>query len=166
MQRALVTVIAGVVSCVGLLCGAPTIEAQPPASGGTQYIEVKTSAAKPTLTPGTRATLFVDVTPKPSMHVYAPGEKDAIPVTVTLTPTDALKADAPSFPKPEQFYFAPIKLTQLIYSKPFRITVPVTVAKTASGTLDIKGTIRYQACDDKVCYTPKTIPLAWSLAVR
>ena len=166
MQRSLVTAVAAVVVSVGSFGGALVLRAQSTAPGGTQYIEVKTSAEKPALTPGARTTLFVDVTPKPSMHVYAPGEKDAIPVTVTLTPTGALKADAPTFPKPEQFYFAPIKLTQLIYSKPFRITVPVTVAKTASGTLDIKGTIRYQACDDKVCYTPKTIPLAWSLPVR
>src|SRR4051812_33750239 len=148
----------------GALRGSSLVAQAPP--GGRQYVDVTTSAAKPTLSPGMRTTLFVDIVPKPTMHVYAPGEKDAIAVTLTLTATDAFKADAPQFPKPEQFFFAPIKLTQLIYSKPFRITQPLTVAKTAKGTLTINGTIRYQACDDKVCYTPKTLPVSWTLPVK
>jgi DsbC/DsbD-like thiol-disulfide interchange protein len=115
---------------------------------------------------GARASLYVDVAPKPKMHVYAPQEKDAIPMSLTLAPSDAFKAAPVEFPKPEQFFFEPVKLTQLIYSKPFRITQPLTIAKTARGPLTIKGTIRYQACDDKVCYIPKTIPVAWTLSVN
>jgi DsbC/DsbD-like thiol-disulfide interchange protein len=126
------------------------------------------------LAPGARASLVVDVTPKPNIHVYAPGEKDAIPVSLTLTPDAGVKADAPEFPKPEKFFFEPLKLTQLVYSKSFRITQPITIADTpalrerirAGNTLVLKGTLRYQACDDKVCYVPKNVPLTWTLEVR
>jgi len=31
----------------------------------------------------------------------------------------------------------------------------------ASGELVLKGSIRYQACDDRVCYPPETVPLEW-----
>jgi hypothetical protein len=31
-----------------------------------------------------------------------------------------------------------------------------------SGELVVKGSFRYQACDDRECYLPQTIPLEWS----
>lgn len=33
----------------------------------------------------------------------------------------------------------------------------------AEGKLTIEGTLKYQACDDKVCYPPETIPVRWTL---
>src|SRR5262245_6249765 len=33
---------------------------------------------------GGKASLFVEVTPKPGIHVYAPGSKDYIPISVKL----------------------------------------------------------------------------------
>jgi hypothetical protein len=59
---------------------------------------------------------------------------------------DAFKVLSAEFPKGEKFYFAPLKLTQLVYSKPFRITQDVTLAltpafreraRTAGATLEI-----------------------------
>jgi DsbC/DsbD-like thiol-disulfide interchange protein len=107
-------------------------------------------------------TLFVDIAPKPKMHVYAPGEKEGIPVSLSIEPSTGVKAAQPQFPPPQKYFFAPLKLTQLVYSKPFRITQPVTLAGPLAGqTLTIKGTLRYQACDDTVCYLPKSVPLSW-----
>jgi hypothetical protein len=34
-----------------------------------------------------------------------------------------------------------------------------------AGDLSIKGTFRFQACDDSTCYIPLSIPLDWRLAV-
>ena len=31
------------------------------------------------------------------------------------------------------------------------------------GSLAIKGTLRYQACDEAICYLPVTLPLAWTV---
>ena len=33
-------------------------------------------------------------------------------------------------------------------------------------TLTIKGVLNYQACDDKMCFTPQTVPLTWTVTVR
>jgi hypothetical protein len=30
-------------------------------------------------------------------------------------------------------------------------------------TLTIKGTLRYQACDDTTCYLPTTVPAEWTI---
>lgn len=32
--------------------------------------------------------------------------------------------------------------------------------------LIVEGAFRYQACDDKECYPPQTIPLKWRLKVE
>jgi DsbC/DsbD-like thiol-disulfide interchange protein len=149
-------------------------DVQPPGAAAssseveTPHLAVRTSSSAPHASAGGRVSLFVDVTLKPTMHVYAPEEKEAIPVTLTLAPGDAFKPAAQQFPKAEKFFFAPLKLTQLVYSKSFRIAQPVTIAKAsaAGSTLEIKGTFRYQACDDKVCYSPRNVPVAWELQIR
>jgi hypothetical protein len=33
-------------------------------------------------------------------------------------------------------------------------------------TLTISGTFEYQACDDKVCFAPQSIPLNWTIGVK
>ena len=48
-----------------------------------------------------------------------------------------------------------------MYAKPFRILQDITSAKP--GPLTVKGTLRYQACDDKVCYRPTNVPLEWTV---
>ncbi len=35
-----------------------------------------------------------------------------------------------------------------------------------NGELKITGKLRYQACDDKICYLPETVPLEWTLKVE
>jgi len=30
------------------------------------------------------------------------------------------------------------------------------------GELVLRGSFRYQACDDKVCYVPETVPVEWT----
>jgi hypothetical protein len=32
--------------------------------------------------------------------------------------------------------------------------------------LTIAGTFAYQACDDKVCFLPQTVPLSWTIGVK
>jgi hypothetical protein len=54
-----------------------------------------------------------------------------------------------------------------VYSKPFRIVQGATLAKSPTpGPLIIKGTVRYQACDESICYTPITVPVTWTLTVK
>ena len=52
--------------------------------------------------------LVVDITPKPTMHVYAPGEKDAIPIAIELDPNPAIKAGKPVYPAPQKYFFPPL----------------------------------------------------------
>ena len=124
----------------------------------TMHVKVATSVKDAATR---RATLVVDVEPKRRMHVYAPGQPGFIVVSLTLEKDPAFTAAAPKFPKPEKIVFAPLNETQLVYAKPFRIVQDVT--RTRRGPLTIKGTLRYQACDDTVCYRPTNVPLEWTV---
>jgi hypothetical protein len=130
----------------------------------TAHATFATSSSATTVRRGARVFLYVDVEPKPNVHIYAPGEKENLPIALTVPADRAYKLHAPVLPPAQKYVFPPLKLTQLVYSKPFRITQPLTlVSVPATGTLTINGTVRYQACDDKVCYVPKTVPMSWTI---
>jgi hypothetical protein len=71
------------------------------------------------------------------------------------------------FPKAETYFFAPLKETQLVFSKPFRVSRAVTIARTLEGgELTIKGRVRYQACDDAICYLPQNVAVSWTIPIK
>jgi hypothetical protein len=110
--------------------------------------------------------LHVDVTPKPKMHVYAPGAKDYLPIALELN-SQGVKAGKLTYPKSEDWYFEPTKEHVPVYSSPFRLTQDVTVAPAVKpGTLIITGVLKYQACDETICYNPMTEPISWTVTVK
>lgn len=124
----------------------------------TKHLQVTTSA---TVRAGGRVSLVAVVTPKPKMHVYAPGQAGLIGVTLTVDRNPGLTAAAPKYPQPEKRVVAGD--TELVYSQPFHITDDVTLAKGAPAATVIRGSLRYQACDDVICYLPTTVPLEWTI---
>jgi DsbC/DsbD-like thiol-disulfide interchange protein len=134
----------------------------------TKHLTIATSASRESVAPGARVSLHVDIAPKPTMHVYAPGQKDYIAVSLTLAGSAAVKSAAIQFPKPETREVKDLG-TQLVYSKPFRIVQDITLAKDlspAAGPLTVKGALKYQACDESICYAPVTVPVTWTLTVK
>ena len=115
---------------------------------------------------GAKLALFVDVTPKPGIHVYAPGSKDYIPITVKLNPQAEVKLGKVAYPKSEMMSFADEKVP--VFQKPFRLTQDITLDKSAKpgSTVTVSGTVSYQACDDRVCYPPESAPVSWTVLVK
>ena len=134
----------------------------------TAHLIARLSTSEAAVAAGARVSLFIDVTPKPKMHVYSPDQSDYIPVSLTLSDNSALRVHKPIFPKPERFFFAPLKETQLVYSKPFRIVQNIVLKSQPSNVEEIKvtGTLRYQACDDAICYLPKDVPVSWTVRLK
>jgi hypothetical protein len=115
---------------------------------------------------GDKVSLFVDVTPNANIHVYAPGAKDYIPITVKVDPQPKVKLGKLTYPKSEMMTFADEKVP--VFQKPFRLTQEVTVNSSAQSgsTVAIAGTVQYQACDDRVCYAPESAPITWTVTVK
>lgn len=135
----------------------------------TKHLTIATSASQDAVAPGGRVALNIDIAPKPTMHVYAPGQKDYIAVSVTIEGNAAIKPATLQFPAPEKRKVKELGETQLVYSKPFRIVQDIAVAKGPSakpGPLTVKGAVKYQACDESICYAPITVPVTWTLTVK
>lgn len=125
--------------------------------------------------PGATLSLFADVLPKPKMHVYAPEQTGGyIRIELTLDDHAAVIEGKPVFPKASDYYFEPLDETFKVFDAPFRIRQHITIASTpalrrraaAGETLTLTGTLRYQACDDQVCYRPDQVKLTWNVALR
>jgi DsbC/DsbD-like thiol-disulfide interchange protein len=134
----------------------------------SKHAAISTAPAALTAAPGGKVALFVDMTPNPGVHVYAPGAKDYIAVKVTLKPQADLKAGKITYPKSEMLFFAPLNETVPVYQKAFRLEQEVTLAKSvkAGSTVTVAGTLDFQACDDKVCFVPESVPVSWTVTVK
>ena len=164
-------------ACAVAALAAWTSAAQTPrpaatAAGGrqpteTRHLTLRTSTSAPAAAPGSAITLYVQIDPKPKMHVYAPEQKDYIPVELTLTTAPAFTAQPARYPKAEKYFFAPLKETQLVFSKSFRIAQPITLAAgLTDAAVTINGTLRYQACDDVICYLPQDVAVSWTVGIK
>lgn len=140
---------------------------KPPA---VQHISVESGASVPAASPGGVVTLWADVTPNVNVHVYAEGAGafDFTPVSMVLTPHQAVSAGKPRFPPAQRAPKGGADEHVPIYTKAFRIAQPITLLPAAKRgeVLTISGAVNYQACDDRVCYPPSSVPIRWTVTVR
>jgi hypothetical protein len=140
----------------------------------TNHLSLVASASDGLVAPGTHFSRTVDVTPKSRMHVYAPGATDYRPIALAIDPQPGLVLRQAQYPKPEILYFQPLDEHVPVYEKPFRIVQDVTLDASREGqelfknrtSITISGKVNYQACDDKVCFIPATVPVSWTITVR
>ena len=61
-----------------------------------------------------------------------------------------------------------------VYQEPFALlqelvlegTQQAQAAWRGKDTLDLTGSLDYQACDERVCFNPVSVPLSWMLTLR
>jgi hypothetical protein len=122
---------------------------------------------------GQRLTLTIDGELAPKMHIYAPGTKGYIPIALTIDKSAGFSADQPIYPPSKTMRIKVIKETVPVYEGKFRVMQTIRLADAPEleplldkdRNLSIHATFRYQACDDKECYMPETVPLTWTVHV-
>jgi peroxiredoxin len=139
----------------------------------TAHLELIAYPSNPSITVGSRFSLVVDVDPRPGMHVYAPGAEELgyRVIQLDFQSTTEVRVEPVEFPESEIFYFEPLDERVPAYGGPFRLRQEAVVARSAEavqslserGTLPLEGSFKYQACDDRLCYPPVTIPLSLTL---
>jgi hypothetical protein len=134
-----------------------------------QHATVAGALSAPSVAPGGTVTLWADVTPKPGIHIYAAGSQEFSAVALVLAKRPGVTPGAPAYPPPS----APVSLKTAVADAPayygkFRITQPVTIAKSAKSgdALVVEGRVNYQACDDRLCYPVTSEPVTWTLTVK
>jgi hypothetical protein len=142
------------------------------AAGATveaKHVRLSTAASTPVAHPGHRILLTLELDLKPKMHVYAPGVTGYIPIDWKLEETGAAKARPVQYPAAQKLRLKPIHETALVYQGHVRMTREITFGPentlkplaSPSGEVVLKGWLRYQACDDRECYVPETVPVEW-----
>jgi len=134
-----------------------------------KHVALTTAASTSIAMPGHRVLLSVELDLPARMHVYAPGVAGYIPVDWSMDPASGVKSQPVNFPAPEKLYLKPIKETALVYRRKVHLTREITFPQEAAlksqvspaGELVLKGSFRYQACSDRECYTPETVPVEW-----
>jgi len=133
-----------------------------------QHATVAAAASVAAAAAGGALTLWADVTPSPSIHIYAEGAKDFTPVSLVTTPNTTVKPGTPTYPKPELALAPGAAVGVPAYTRTFRIALPITVASTAKAgeVITVGGAVNYQACDDRLCYPVTAAPVTWTLRVK
>ena len=123
---------------------------------------------------GQRVALALDIDLKPNMHVYAPGVEHYIPIKWTMKESPAFIANEITMPPSKMLHLPVIDETVPAYTGHFRILRDITIAAepkvkplaSTSGEFTVEGTLRYQACDDRICYIPQDLPLKWTFQLE
>ena len=135
---------------------------QPPP---VRHLIIAASSSTNTAAAGSQISLFVDVTPNPGIHVYAPGAKDYLPIALKMDATAGVSVGALTYPKSQTLMFDGQKIP--VYDKPFRLAQRVTFDRSLKEgeTVRLVGTLNYQACNDEVCFIPASAPVRWTVSV-
>jgi hypothetical protein len=125
---------------------------------------------------GSRVSLIAEIELQPGVHVYAPGVQGYKPIALVLKDAGGLDFEPAVYPNPKILYLPAIQEHVPVFEGKFRVTQDATVdvSKTrelfhsvlaSERKIKIEGELKYQACDEKVCYPPATVPVTWTLEV-
>jgi hypothetical protein len=135
-----------------------------------KQLKLEAGSSNQVVAAGQRVSLTLDIEMRPDMHVYAPGVEGYIPIDWKMKDSPAAAAHEVSYPASEKLHLAAIDETVPVYQGQFRLTRDITIAQDdklrpaldSSGKFTVEGTLRYQACDDRVCYIPQELPVKWT----
>ena len=136
--------------------------AQPPRAKVTPLLEFETVPA------GGRTRVAVSVSLPPKLHVQAdkPRDPSLIPTVLTVEPPAGVRVSNLIYPHPEDFTLEGQSEPLLVFGNEFVVGAAITLdASVPPGELKIPGRFRYQACDDKMCFQPRTERVEWTLLV-
>jgi peroxiredoxin len=140
----------------------------------TEHLDIRTYPSESSVAAGTRFSIVVDVTPKPRIHVYAPGASTYQVINVAVAPQPFVRALPVTYPPSQTYTFKPLNERVQVYEKPFTLLREIVLegspdamrALRGRESVTLTGALEYQACDDKVCYNPASLPLSWTIPLR
>ena len=139
----------------------------------TDHLKLAPYASAATIKLGERVSLVIDIEPGEGMHVYAPGAETYRVVTLSVAAQPFVRMLPMQYPPAETYVFAPLNERIPVYQKPFTLRQELVIdaqpqaraAFRGKPSLTVMGTLEYQACDDRICFNPVSVPLSWTLTL-
>ncbi|MEI6083588.1 MAG: cytochrome c biogenesis protein CcdA [Verrucomicrobiota bacterium] len=128
-----------------------------------QDIQVKSYLSHDKIAPGQAFRLAVVLELPAPWHCNAnpASMPEFIPTTLSFTANEAVTIGKIRYPAGQTVKVSWADEPVALYSG--TVTIIAEGKLTGAGPVTIAGTVRYQACDDQVCYAPKTVPVTWTV---
>ncbi len=117
---------------------------------------------------GTTVKAALKVALPEGYHVQSdkPRDPTLIATELTVNSPDGITVEELVFPPAEDFKQEGLPEPLLVFEREFVIGVALTLpAGLPTGDLVVPARLRYQACDDKMCYAPTNANTQWTLKV-
>jgi thiol:disulfide interchange protein DsbD len=89
-----------------------------------------------------------------------------IPIVLSFQPPAGVSVPEVVYPEPTDLKQEGSAQPLAVFEREFKLGVQMAVAADVPpGELVVPASLRYQACDEKVCYPPVTLPASWTLRV-
>jgi cytochrome c biogenesis protein CcdA/DsbC/DsbD-like thiol-disulfide interchange protein len=153
-----------VLTIVGLLAAASLTHAQLRGVKADLTPVVEHAAAHP----GETVRLALQVRLPAGFHVQsnAPRDPSLIPTVLTVTPPGDAHVAEIVYPPATDLKQAGVPQPLAVFPQEFVLGASVALPPgAAAGALTIPGRLRYQACNDTMCFAPVTADVSWALRV-
>ena len=117
---------------------------------------------------GTTVRAALQIRLPEGFHVNSnkPREPLLIPITLSVRPPEGITATEIVYPQPTDLRQEGADQLLSVYEREFAIGVRLAVDfALPAGELVVPASLRYQACDEKMCYAPVTVSTGWTLRV-
>jgi thioredoxin:protein disulfide reductase len=118
--------------------------------------------------PGSSTRVALSVSLPEGLHVQSdrPRDPSLIPTVLTVEPPAGVRVRQLIYPHPTDFAQQGQTQPLAVFERDFVLGAELEIEPgLPAGALVIPARLRYQACDDKVCFRPIIAPITWTLRV-
>jgi thiol:disulfide interchange protein DsbD len=130
--------------------------------------EVAPYTAATTIAAGSTTRVALTVTLPEGLHVQsdAPRDPSLIPTVLTVEAPAGVTVRNLIYPAPTDFEQAGAPQPLAVFEREFVTGAELAISEDANrGELIIPGRLRYQACDDRLCFAPQTATFQWTIRI-
>ena len=113
------------------------------------------------LTPGRPAPVRLRFRIAPGFHVQANPVRETflVPLTLEMAAADGVRAGSIQYPPGRPYRLPGSNRDLSVYGDPVELTVPLIADRTVAAAGVLEGVLRYQACNERVCLRPASVPV-------
>lgn len=140
----------------------------PAQAQGRPRATVTSFAETDAVRPASSTRVALTVALPEGLHVQSdqPRDPSLIPTVLTIEPPPGVRVEQLVFPHPTDFVQEGQAQPLAVFEHEFVVGAELAIdASVPPGDLVIPARLRYQACDDKVCFAPTTAATGWTLRV-
>ena len=134
----------------------------PPRAQVTPLLEQESAA------PGDAVRVALRVSLPEGLHANAhkPRDPNLIPLVLTVNAPAGVTVEEIVYPEPTDLRQETAPQPLSVYEREFVIGAVLRVAATATpGPLEVPLRLRYQACNEKLCFLPTSVQAAWTVPI-